>query len=151
MMQVIKTYGHERGLSATFRQHRCNTHCRFIHGYALAFTLTFECPEDEVDDNGWVIDFGGLKKVEQFLKDNFDHKYLAAGDDPLLSNLERDEEEGLIQLIVLPDGVGCEAFTKYVAMQVEEMLACGDFGDTQAQLVSVEVREHGSNGARYVL
>jgi 6-pyruvoyltetrahydropterin/6-carboxytetrahydropterin synthase len=38
---VKKTYGHELGLSACFRQHRAKSHCRFLHGYPLSFTFTF--------------------------------------------------------------------------------------------------------------
>jgi hypothetical protein len=40
--QVTKTYGHELGLSCVFRQHRANTHCKHLHGYALAFDIVFE-------------------------------------------------------------------------------------------------------------
>ena len=35
MYRSSKTYGHEIGLSAAFRQWRAQSHCRLIHGYAL--------------------------------------------------------------------------------------------------------------------
>lgn len=37
-----KTYGHEVGLSATFRQWRAKSHCRLLHGYSLSFRFEFE-------------------------------------------------------------------------------------------------------------
>lgn len=40
-----KTYGHEIGLSAAFRQWRAESHCRFVHGYALAVKFVFEAGE----------------------------------------------------------------------------------------------------------
>ena len=36
-----KKYGHERGLSAAFRQWSAESHCRFIHGYSLEFEFVF--------------------------------------------------------------------------------------------------------------
>ena len=54
-----KTYGHNIGLSAVFRQLHADSHCRFLHGYSLQFKFTFGC--DELDEKNWVVDFGGLK------------------------------------------------------------------------------------------
>ena len=43
-----KTYDHNEGLSCAFRQWRAeDSHCRFIHGYAIAVSLTFGCKELE--------------------------------------------------------------------------------------------------------
>lgn len=172
MMQVTKSYGHEAGLSATFRQWRAKSHCRFIHGYALAFHLTFACHDNEVNENGWVIDFGSLKPVKAWLAETFDHKTLVAADDPLLnlfrglsgdgdyavqdaSEWDYFETEGgakrdpLIQLTEV-ERTGCEAFAKMVASHVQGMLKDKLLGDTRAWLVSVECREHDGNGATYV-
>lgn len=78
-----KTYGHDIGLSCCFRQWRSASHCRFLHGYALAVHLEFEA--DDLDARSWVMDFGSLKPVRQWLVQTFDHKTLVAADDPLLS------------------------------------------------------------------
>jgi 6-pyruvoyltetrahydropterin/6-carboxytetrahydropterin synthase len=151
MKQVTKTYGHERGLSATFRQWRAKSHCRFLHGYALSFAFLFECADDEVDENGWVINFGGLKPLEQWLKDTFDHHTLVAKDDPKLDIL-RDlaNDDHLIQLVEV-DHTGCEAFAELAALQAKYFLAEGMFGDTKAKLVMVECREHASNAAVHIV
>jgi 6-pyruvoyltetrahydropterin/6-carboxytetrahydropterin synthase len=43
-----KTYDHNEGLSCAFRQWRAkDSHCRWIHGYALAVKFTFGCKELE--------------------------------------------------------------------------------------------------------
>ena len=52
----LKKYGHERGLSAAFRQWRADSHCKFLHGYSLEFE--FEFGADELDEKNWVVDFG---------------------------------------------------------------------------------------------
>lgn len=152
MYLVTKTYGHDLGLSACFRQHRAKSHCRFLHGYPLSFKLTFAA--DELDENNWVLDFGGLKRVKQFLVDTFDHKLLVAQDDLVLnSNLGSQLEElhELVQMIVLPQ-VGCEGFARYVYNWVDKWLADQHYMAMDIRglrLVEVEAREHGGNSAIY--
>ena len=161
--QVTKTYGHECGLSATFRQWKANSHCKFMHGYALSFKFTFECEAEHLDENGWVQDFGGLKPLKKWLEDTFDHKTLVAADDPALSLFRDMTKEGplplwgkpqLIQLVEVPH-TGCEAFAYMAFNEASRMLNAGLLartpGDTlrPVKLVEVEVREHGGNSAIY--
>jgi 6-pyruvoyltetrahydropterin/6-carboxytetrahydropterin synthase len=141
-----KTFGHDLGLSACFRQWRAtHSHCRHLHGYALAVTLVFEA--DSLDDRRWVVDFGGLKAVKAWLSATFDHKTLVAHDDPELETFRALHAAGLVDLVVVPH-VGCEAFAERVAGFVTTWLegVCED----RVRLVSVEVREHGANSAVYV-
>jgi 6-pyruvoyltetrahydropterin/6-carboxytetrahydropterin synthase len=164
--RVTKTYGHELGLSATFRQWRAKSHCRFIHGYALGFKLVFEA--DELDENGWVKDFGGLKPLKQRLVDMFDHRMLVAKDDPALPFLrwmggkspaqnlwplgfEGDGHwhplEPLVQFVEV-NRVGCEAFAQIVWDWADELIA-DDERARGVRLVEVECREHAGNAASY--
>ena len=78
-----KRYGHNIGLSACFRQpHANHSHCRFLHGYSLAFKFTFGCKE--LDERNWVVDFGGLKPLKKWLEETFDHKVVLDRQDPML-------------------------------------------------------------------
>lgn len=144
--QITKTYGHNLGLSACFRQHRTDTHCKFLHGYALSFKLTFEA--ETLDERHWVVGFGDLKPVKQFLEDTFDHKTLVAHDDPDIELFKQTNDWGLIDMAVVP-GVGCESFAKLVYNKVASILleTCPTNG---AKLVSVECREHEGNSAIYI-
>jgi 6-pyruvoyltetrahydropterin/6-carboxytetrahydropterin synthase len=50
------------GYSACFRQWRAEgTHCKFLHGYAVSFKVTFE---GDLDERNWVFDFGGMKRAK---------------------------------------------------------------------------------------
>lgn len=138
-----KTYGNERGLSATFRQWRAKSHCRYLHGYALGVHIEFEA--DELDENGWVYDFGKCKWIEQFLKDTFDHKTVVADDDPMLEEFHDMASVGLIQLTVLPGGVGCERFAKFIFEEIQNKF--DDWEETRVRVAMVKVFEHGSNAA----
>jgi 6-pyruvoyltetrahydropterin/6-carboxytetrahydropterin synthase len=143
---VDKTYGHEAGLSACFRQWRATSHCRFIHGYALSFKFTFRAAV--LDERGWVINFGGLKPIKAWLEENFDHKLLIAEDDPEINNLLSlgDREVGLAQAVVVP-AVGCEAFASMAWDFVEQFLQNPDYRG-RVFLDEVEVREHRANGVK---
>lgn len=145
--RATKTYGHDLGLSCAFRQWRARSHCRFVHGYALAFSLAFEAAE--LDRNGWVIDFGALKPVREFLCNTFDHKLVVAADDPELEGFHIVAEAGAIDLVILPS-VGCESFASYVACWVESWLRVTAHAP-RVRLVSVECREHGANSATVFL
>jgi 6-pyruvoyltetrahydropterin/6-carboxytetrahydropterin synthase len=150
MHRVTKTYGHELGLSATFRQPQATSHCRFIHGYALGFKIVFEC--ETLDGNGWVKDFGSLKALKQRLCDTFDHKMLLAQDDPYLAHLQEAlyfNGQPLLGDIVVVPKVGCESFAWLVygwALETltEEEVARG------VRVAEVECREHAGNAASYM-
>ena len=137
-----KKYGHERGLSAAFRQWRADSHCRFMHGYSLEFEFVFGA--NELDENNWVVDFGGLKLLETWLRENFDHKTLVAFDDPKFSIFEEMHESEVIDIVTV-EATGCEMFAK-MAMEYSTELIQKIFGD-RCWVDSVTVREHGANSA----
>lgn len=141
-----KTYGHEIGLSACFRQWRAESHCQFLHGYAFAIRFEFEA--DELDVRNWVVDFGSLKSLKGWLEDTFDHKLIVAEDDPMLDELCQLAGIGIAQVIVLPD-VGCEKFAEYIYGATKVWLSDNGYSP-RVGLVSVEVREHGANSAIYI-
>lgn len=146
MYRSSKTYGHEIGLSCAFRQWRAESHCRFIHGYALSIRLEFEA--DELDHHNWVIDFGGLKSFKQHLVDMFDHKLLVAEDDPQIDILCQLAGFDLAEVVVV-EATGCEAFAKFVWEEAEIWLV-ENMHAPRVRLHSVEVAEHGANSAIYV-
>lgn len=166
-LRVIKNYSPENGLSATFRQWRAKSHCRFIHGYALGVEVTFECDEDCVDDNGWVFDFGGLKGFKQWLKDTFDHKTLVAKDDPALDwfkiiagqHVMWKQENGPLVKLVEVERTGCEGFAKMIGQYILDNVLTDSttdrtFGRTPLErgvtLASVKVYEHTGNSATWI-
>lgn len=145
MYRSSKTFGHDLGLSAAFRQWRAQSHCRFIHGYALKIHLEFAA--DELDVRNWVVDFGSLKSFKQLLENTFDHKLLVAEDDPLRDTLKGLHAIGGAQVVMVP-ATGCEAFAKLVFKTAQIWL--GDAGYApRVWMDHVTVSEHGANSATY--
>lgn len=140
-----KTYGHDLGLSACFRQWRAESHCNMLHGYALAIRLEFGATE--LDVRNWVVDFGSLKSLKGLLEDTFDHTLLVAEDDPQLGAFRTLENIGLARVVVVPS-TGCEAFAKLIFECTEIWLKDNGYAP-RVDIVSVEVKEHGANSAIY--
>ena len=145
IFRCTKTYDHTEGLSCCFRQWRAtHSHCRFLHGYALAFRFVFAT--QQLDENNWCFDFGGMRPIKEWLKSMFDHTLLIAEDDPELARFEALAADGLGDIRVLA-AVGCEAVAKHVHGYVSDYLR--DATARRVWLESVEVKEHGGNSAIY--
>lgn len=142
MYRSTKTYN--PGFSCAFRQWRAkDSHCSFIHGYALSFKFTFEA--ETLDERNWVVDFGGLDELKDILRHWFDHTTVIAFDDPFYRQFLELHESGLIQLRGLPQ-VGCEAFARHAFELADH---CLKRRYKHARVICVEVFEHGANSAVY--
>lgn len=145
MYSSTKTYGHEIGLSACFRQWRAESHCRLLHGYALAIKFVFQARQ--LDHRNWVVDFGSLKGLKAMLEDTFDHTMLVAQDDPKRDDLWALNKIGVARVVIVP-ATGCEAFAQMIHECTEQWLKDNAYSP-RVTLYSVEVCEHGANSAIY--
>lgn len=143
----IKTYTHAQGLSCCFRQWNADSHCHFLHGYALQISLEFSLQKDgRTDRNGWVLDFGSMKPFKAWLESTFDHKLLIAEDDPRRLELEHLHAIKVADILVMPK-VGMEAFANFVLMGAEEWLADQQDAINRGVYISkVQINEHETNG-----
>lgn len=141
-----KTYGHDLGLSACFRQWKAtHSHCSKLHGYALSVHIEFE--SETLDERNWVMDFGSLKPVKEYLTTMFDHQLLVANDDPERDRFLELQDVGAAEVRVVP-AVGCEAFARMIFEFVRQWVMMN--GTAGVRVVQVEVREHGANSAIYM-
>lgn len=145
--QSTKTYTHSVGLSCCFRQWKAESHCRFLHGYALEVKFTFEAPQ--LDVRNWVVDFGSMKSLKGWLEDTFDHKLVVAEDDPWLGEFKALAENGLAELRILP-AVGCEQFANAIWQYTDTWLNDNGYAP-RCVIREVEVREHQGNSAKVIL
>lgn len=149
------------GYSTCFRQWRAeDTHCKFLHGYAVKVQLTFE---GTTDDRNWVVDFGFAKRAKskitlfdgtpRNLKEWFDymldHTTLIAETDPQLDRFIELDRLGVIQLRILPE-VGCERLAELIYEVVSTVLS-EEFPDRDVTLTSVSVIENEKNQAGVVM
>ena len=129
-----------------YRQWKADSHCRFVHGYALSFKFYFET--DNLDARNWAMDYGGLRPLKDKLEEWFDHTLLVAEDDP--------EREILLELgkrkiakITEVEKTGCEALADFLYEYVNTILlpSYGTEEGSRLWCCCVEVRETDSNMA----
>ncbi len=111
MFVSTKRYGHEAGYSIAYRQHLADSHCKYIHGYSLAFEFEFE--STSLDVRNWVCDFGGFRTLKDFLGLYFDHTLLVAQNDPELAFFKDIGVRGLAQVREVAK-TGCEGLAEYL-------------------------------------
>lgn len=132
--------------SCAFRQPKAShSHCRFIHGYKLSAKFWFGA--DTLDQNHWVVDFGGLKGLKKILREQFDHTTCIAADDPAMAVFEQLVRADACDLRVMPNGTGIERIAEWchdaANMYVDKIT------DGRCRCIKVEVFEHENNSAIY--
>ena len=116
--------------------------CAKWHGYDRSVHFEFA---GDVDEHGWIVGFGDLKPLKDFLEFYFDHTALASADDPRLEKIYEAHANGLVDLRVLPYGVSMEMSSVFIWEQVNPWIY--EITDGRAYVSRVECREHEKNSA----
>lgn len=118
--------------------------CAKTHGYSRE--VHFEFSAEEVDDYGWVIGFGSLKSVKDWLTWLFDHTSLWEAGDPRLEHVVKannSAEFPFYNLRVLPSGVSMEQSCLFIALFVNPFIL--DATNGRCWVSRIEVRENDKN------
>lgn len=127
--------------SCAFRQPYANSHCKFLHGYRLTAKFIFGC--SKLDQNNWVVDFGGIKELKSILEQQFDHTTVVWSKDPQIELFRTLNERGVVDLRVMEDGVGIEKFAEYCFEVANKYIK--ELSNSRCWVESVEVWEHEKN------
>jgi len=129
--------------------------CAFLHGHN--YRVTFHCESNALDDVGRVIDFSVIKSTLcQWLEDNWDHKFLAWIEDPVMRNIMSgikqnnmsEEDELFIDSVVY---VKFNPTAENIAMYLVEEIAPKLLHNTGVVLSKVVVSETRKCSAEYTL
>ena len=145
-MKFISTKTYNQIGPVAYRQWRAESHCRFVHGYALSFHFKFEC--DDLDARNWCMDYGGLRPLKDKLEEWFDHTLLVAEDDPHRAELLWLGELGIAKVHEV-ERTGCEGLADALYEYVNQIML-PSYGDETAKRVwccEVQVRETDANMA----
>jgi 6-pyruvoyltetrahydropterin/6-carboxytetrahydropterin synthase len=140
MLTCQKSY---RDIPFAHRQHHHEGHCSLIHGHNWGITLTFACRETDI--NGFVVDFGKLGYIKNWIAEHLDHACLLNADDPELDSLLTAAGH-LFKPYTLPN-CSCEGLAQHLYDILDPMVR--EATDTRAWIISVEVEEDSKNSARY--
>ncbi len=140
MLTCKKTY---RDIPFAHRQHRHEGHCALIHGHNWSITLTFACRE--TDPNGFVVDFGDLKYLKEWIQTHLDHACLFNEDDPERGTL-LNKHNSLFKTYILPN-CSCEGIARHLFGIFDPMVR--RHTEARAWITAVEIEEDSRNSARY--
>lgn len=130
--------------SCAFRQPTAQSHCKYLHGYRL--TAKFWFVAKHLDENNWVVDFGGLKGLKKVLKAQFDHTTCVSLSDPKIDVFKQMRDAGLCDLRLM-DGVGIEKFSEWCFKTANSYIAGAT--NNRCRCVRVELFEHENNSVIY--
>tara|TARA_R110001592_G_scaffold266152_1_gene531851 strand:- start:477 stop:938 length:462 start_codon:yes stop_codon:yes gene_type:complete len=141
------------GFSCCFRQWKADeTHCKFLHGYAVSFRITFQ---GDLDHKNWVWDFGGMKRAKTLIDGMqpkawmdymFDHTVIVAQDDPHVEEFQIMDAAGVAQVRIV-EATGAEKFAEFIYHKINDFVYQETGG--RVTVSSVEVMENGKNSAIY--
>jgi len=134
------------------RQPNHKGHCALIHGHNWSFTFVFAA--DRLDANGFVIDFGSLGWLKQYLTDKFDHSLVLNATDPclaylldsMINDMDAKHAAPLARIVTVPN-CGAEGLAEFLYESVTNMLR--QLTQGRVFLVSVTVHEDSKNSATY--
>jgi 6-pyruvoyltetrahydropterin/6-carboxytetrahydropterin synthase len=152
MYTVTKTFPHSLGLSCVYRNWQAtDSHCSYLHGYALSFSVMFEAKT--LNDRSWVVDFGAMKGIKEYLVHRYDHTLLVAEDDPEELFL-RTLQTHLLAEVRTVKACSVEAFAEDLFLFTQGWLLqqMGKIpGISQVRVSHVYCREHEGNQGAYHL
>jgi len=123
--------------------------CASVHGYDREVEFTFA---GDIDEHGWIVPFGELKPIKQFLEYYFDHVTVLPADDPRLEHIteELTVPGGLLGTVrVLPSGVSMEMSSLFIWEHVNAYIY--EVTQGRCYVERVEVFEHDRNAGQVVV
>ncbi len=140
MFTCKKTYS---DVPFAHRQHTHDGHCAFIHGHNWSITLTFAC--HETDENGFVIDFGKLKYIKNWIDEHLDHACLFNQEDSDAQKALKDHGN-LFKIYTLPNN-SCEGIAEHLHGIFDDMVRSEM--NERVWITEVEITEDSKNSATY--
>ena len=140
MLTCKKTYS---DIPFAHRQHTHDGHCAMIHGHNWSLTITFGCRVP--DENGFVVDFGKLKYLKQWINEHLDHACLFNESDPLREQIMSGAPAAWKTYIV--PNCSCEGLAQHLYETFDPMVR--QETSDRAFILSIEVIEDSKNAATY--
>ena len=126
------------------RQWRHEGHCSRIHGHNWSIEVVFQC--ESLDKNGFVVDFGNLKFLRDWIDENLDHACLLSKDDPEMDRFEQMQNDNLIQITTV-NNASCEGIAKHIFDVFDEMIRSKT--SQRAWVCKIELYEDSNNKVSY--
>jgi 6-pyruvoyltetrahydropterin/6-carboxytetrahydropterin synthase len=125
------------------RQHRHKGNCSFIHGHNWDIGITFGC--SQLDENGFVIDFGSLDYINEWIEKNLDHACLFNNDDPHAQQII-NAIPGIFKPYLLKD-CSCEGLAQHLWEKFNQLVQ--KHSNNRVSVLCIEIYENAKNSATF--
>ena len=144
MKTCSKSY---ESLPFAHRQWNHAGHCRLIHGHN--WTFEFEFTATALNENHFVVDFGKLKWLKEWINVLFDHTCVLSHDDPLICEFYKVGGNDVWNITSVPDA-SAEGLSQFLFTEVNRMMnKIEDYKNRGVRVIKVIVREDSKNFATY--
>ena len=126
------------------RQHLHDGHCSLLHGHNWTLEITFAC--EELDENGFVVDFGKLGYIRSWIDKNLDHACVFNKDDQEKDILIKSAPQVFKSYVV--DNCSCEGMAQHLYEVLNSLVERETGG--RVRVVKVKVWEDSRNSATYM-
>lgn len=129
--------------------HRVFNHagdCQFVHGHSWSFIFDFE--SKELNQQGFVIDLGGMRKLKEFVG-QFDHGFVVDINDPLRMEFEEMKVGSChaFNMVLSPFGASSEHLAEWCCVSANAIL---EETSSIAKCVKVTAREDPKNAGVFL-
>lgn len=138
MITCSKVY---KDIPFAHRQHLHDGACSKIHGHNWQIKLTFGCTE--LNEMGFVIDFGRLKLIKNYIQDQLDHACVLSYNDPLFDEIVAPN----VYKIFTVENASCEGLAEHLFSIFADMILVTE--GTRAFLYELEIWEDSKNSVKY--
>jgi 6-pyruvoyltetrahydropterin/6-carboxytetrahydropterin synthase len=139
MQTITKRFG---SFPAAHRQHLHAGHCSFVHGHN--WDIEVELSSHQLDGNGFVLDFGKMGFIKEYLADLLDHRFLVNENDPHRAQFEEMERVyALFSIRIVPNG-SCESLCSYIGEQIDAQVRNRTGGNVWLKRVTIYEDEKNS-------
>ena len=118
-------------------------HCALIHGHNWGVIIEFQA--SELDECGFVVDFGKLKMLKRYL-DTFDHALVINDSDSQKETLLELEEKGLARIVIV-DSCSSEGLALHFYNEFSKLIN-ETFGE-RVTIKALTVTEDSKNSATF--
>jgi 6-pyruvoyltetrahydropterin/6-carboxytetrahydropterin synthase len=127
------------------RQPNYDGPCAHIHGHNWTIELELGC--SELDKNGFVMDFGQMEFIQDWIETHLDHAYVLNHNDPLRSQFEHIKPNPFKFYFV--ENCSCEGLAVHLAHIFHKKIQ--DATQKRVFLHTLCMHEDAKNSTRYVL
>ena len=118
--------------------------CSRLHGHSWSIKLTFA--SKKLDNNGFIVDFGKLNYISDWIDKNLDHGTIVCQSDPRIDELRSLAKSGLLKIIEIKSA-SCEGIAEFLFHTFDQLVRKNT--EDRAWLVKIHLMEDSKNSSTY--